>query len=914
MPELARLPSAVALLLLLGACAAPQNTGKPAAPAAPAAAVAASAPASAASAAVPGAVRPPEPGAPRPFAEVTRGAKVDEGLFPIWRNNEKAWIEIPKDMLDKPFMFSVNVSRSVGERGLYASQMTGGDVAEFHRIGNQIQLVALNTKYRATDDQGGRRAVEQGFSPSLLGSVPMAAAEHPERKSLLIDASFLFSDIPGYSTLLEYVYRLPFGPDRGNSYFESTRADPALSTLTARIHFATPRIPAPPLVMPPVPIPSPPQATPDPRSFFISYVYNFQKLTDEPMAPRLADPRVGLFSDSFFDLGNDQHINPRVHYINRWRLEKKEPEAALSEPVTPITYWLDKNIPAKYRASVEAGILEWNKAFEGIGFKNAIVVKQQPDDADWDDMDAAHASVRWLASSDVGFAAIGPHLSDPRSGEILDADISISEAMLRSGREFAHSEAPQAATTATTAFGELPAGDSKRMPTLSSLLGRNDPVCNYAQEAAGETAFALDVLEARGEIEPGSPEAEAFVQQMLKGVVMHEVGHTLGLMHNFKGSLLLTQAQLENKGYTEANGLSGSVMDYNALNIAAHGESQGSYHDTTLGPYDYWAIEYAYKTLPKETEAADLAKIAKRGETEPGLAYADDIDAGVGGYYDGMDPMVNRFDLGNDPLAFFKRRLQLSRELWTRVQAKPPVPGEDPLRRRRAIVDGFFQLFRTVDVAGKYVGGMYTQRDLPGAGGRPNFKPVENARQREALQAIDAGLFRSDSFRFKPEFLSTLTVDYREFNRGGPLNIAGLLLAVQTAAMDRLMSPLTAMRLLDMPNYVPPAQRKSLVSLSEVYDTMQRSIWSELKTGGDIDRLRRNLQREHLRRLQILLVKSPGVFPPDALSLTRLYATRLEGELRAALARGGYSVETRAHLAESLTGLSEALRATVVKG
>uniref|UniRef100_UPI00117CA218 zinc-dependent metalloprotease n=1 Tax=Pelomonas sp. KK5 TaxID=1855730 RepID=UPI00117CA218 len=898
-------------LLLLAACA----TKEPAAPAKPPngasapTAAAAPAPAAAASATAPGAIAvqaPPAPGALRPFAEITRGAKVDDGLFPIWRNNEKAWIEIPKEMLNKPFMFSVNIAQSIGERGLYASQMTGGDVVEFRRIGNQIQLMALNLKYRAAPDAGGRRAVEQGFSPSLLAATPLAAAEHPERKSLLVDASFLMADIPGLSTWLEYVYRIPFVPDRSNSSFEATRADAKLSTLTVRLHFATPRIPAPPLVPPPVPVPSPPQSIPDPRSFFVSYVYNFQALSETPMAPRLADPRIGLFSDTFVDLGSDVHINPKVHYINRWRLEKKEPEAAMSEPVQPITFWLDRNIPPQYRPAVEAGILEWNKAFERIGYKNAIVAKQQPDDASWDNMDAGHASVRWLAGVDVGFSAIGPHLSDPRSGEILDADISISEAMLRAGRETVRTELPSS---------EARKQDAQAAEALPPMLrARADQACSYAAEAATESAFALDLLEARGDIAPDSPEAQAFVMAMLKGVVMHEVGHTLGLMHNFKGSTLLTQAQLDDKAYTEAHGLSGSIMDYNALNVALTGERQGSYHDTTLGPYDYWAIEYAYKTLPKESEAADLAAIASRSNLDPALAYGDDIDAGVGGYYDGMDPLINRFDLGQDPLAFFKRRLKLSQELWARIQAKKPEAGEDPLHRRRAVVNGFFQLFRSADVVGKYVGGMYTQRDLPGSGGRPNFKPVENAKQREALQMIDAGLLRSDSFQqFKPEFLSSLTVDYRDFSRGGPLNISGMLLSVQMAALDRLMSPLVAARLLDMPNYVDPARRKGLVSLNEVQETLQRSIWSELKSGREIDRLRRNLQREHLRRLQILLVRAPAIFPPDALSLTRLHATELESELRAALGRGGYSVETRAHLAESLALLSEALKASVVK-
>ncbi|MEI6212441.1 MAG: zinc-dependent metalloprotease, partial [bacterium] len=395
---------------------------------------------------------------------------------------------------------------------------------------------------------------------------------------------------------------------------------------------------------PPVPSPTPPQATPDPRSFFVSYVYNFAALPQTPMATRLADPRLGHFMESFTDLSADMKANARVHLVQRWRLEKKDPTAALSEPVRPIVYWMDKNIPSRYRPAVQAGITEWNKAFERIGFKNAVLAKQQPDDADWDNMDAAHASVRWFVGADVGFA-IGPSHTDPRSGEILDADIGMSDVFARGARRFVVEDAASA----------------------SAPHSAHAAYCNYAQEAAAEMNFALDVLEARGDIAPDSPEAEAFVQAVITDTIMHEVGHTLGLKHNFKASTTISQAQLQDLSYTQAHGISGSVMDYNPYNLALSGERQGSYTNTTLGPYDYWAIEYAYRPLDPATEAVELGRIAARS-TESALAYGDDSDAGGGANNEGMDPLVNRFDLGDDPLAYYKKRLKLSQELWTRLQ------------------------------------------------------------------------------------------------------------------------------------------------------------------------------------------------------------------------------------------------------
>jgi hypothetical protein len=874
----------------------------------PTSAAAAPAPA-AARAAAPGASAPftavatarPDPAAPKPFDEVIKGATRQDGFVPVWRKDEKVWLEIPLSRLNEPFLFSANISHSVGERGLYGSQMGPSWLATFRKIGStQIQLLALNTDF-VSSNAPMKTALEQGFSPSLLGSSTIVSAPHPERKSVLVDASFLLSDIPGYSTALEAAFRLPLGLDRANSFFETTRATEDLTTLGVSIHFATPRLPAPPPVPTPL-MPMPPTTTPDPRSLFVGYVYNFTQLPAEPMRPRATDPRLGYFADTVTDLSRDLKANPREHFIKRWRLEKADPGAALSEVKKPIVFWLDKNIPVEYRKSVEEGVLEWNKAFERVGFKNAIVVKQQPDDADWDDMDSRHASIRWFTAADLGGLARGPSQSDPRTGEILDADIAVSDGFARVVRRSIVEDAPPGA-----------APRSNPNPRAARLQGRDDESCDYEEQSASEVDFALDLLEARGDIEPDSPQAEAYVQQVIRSTIMHEVGHTLGLKHNFKGSTIYTEAQLSDKAFTDKNGITGSIMDYNAVNLPLEGEAATDLTPTTIGPYDYWAIEYAYKPIAAADEAAELGRIAARS-TDPLLAYADDADAGGFPGNDGIDPRVNRFDLGSDPLAYYQRRLQLSRELWQRVQDRGARPGDDPTRQRRVLLAGFGQLGRAADLVGKYVGGMYTVRDLPGTTGRAAFTPVEPAKQREALQFLAKGLFNANSFRFRPEFLTGLSPDFNEWNRGGLVNVPQAVLQVQGAALDRLLSAGTASRLLDLPSYVGAGKRANIISLAEVYTTLQGSIWSELKSGSDIDRLRRNLQREHLRRIQALLLHGAGSLPADALSLVRLTATELQGDLRRAADNPRISIEARAHLQDSLSLLSEALKASMLRG
>ncbi len=860
----------------------------PAPPPPPAAAGASGAGAPGAGVAAPMPPRP-DPGAPRPFAEVINGATQQAGWLPVWRKAERFWIEIPEAQLQAdapPVLMSVNVGNAVGERGLYASQMGPSWLVSFRKLaGQQIQLVALNTQY-AADNLPLKVAVQEGFSNSLLASFGIASAPHPERKSVLVDASFLVSDLMGYSTSLERAFRLGYGLDRGNSFIEKAFTGADQASFNVRLHFATPRLPglsAP--NMPPVQLPS----TPDPRSLFVGMVVNFTPVPAQPMRPRLADTRLGHFTDVVTDLSDDRKARPRQSFINRWRLEKLDPSAPLSPPKQPIEYWLDKNIPVRYRAAVTAGVLEWNKAFERIGFKDAIVVRQQPDDADWSALDARHASVRWYVGADAS-VAVGPHHSDPRTGEIIDADIAMSDVFGRGARRLIVEDGGFATRTA--------------VPGLEALA------CDYSHRASAEMGFALDILEARGDVDPDSPEADAFAQAVVRDTITHEVGHTLGLRHNFKASTVFSQAQLRDKDFTTTHGISASVMDYNATNLPLEGERVSTLVNSGLGLYDYWAIEYAYRPLEPATEAADLARIAARS-TEPGLAYADDADAGYGP--GGIDPRANRFDLGDDPLAFWQRRLQLARELWQRVQQRGVRPGDDIARQRRALLRGFGRLGPAADMVSKYVGGVQTSRVPPGPGVGPAYLPVPARQQREALRTLAQGFFNADSFRFQPAFLASAVVDYEEGDRSGPPSVPAAVLQLQSTALDRLLSPGTATRLLEGSLYAPASERGQAMSLNEVYSTLQTAIWSELSSGREIDSLRRNLQREHLRRLQILLTRGPGAngLPADASSLLRWHATALQGQLRGALPRGNLSVESRAHLQDSLAQLSEALRASM---
>ncbi len=835
----------------------------------------------------------------RPFKEIVRGAREMPGLFGVYQKDEKVWLAIAPEQFDKPFLFTYNIPRSIGEKGLYSGQMGGAQLAVWRRIGNQVQLIARNTKFFAQQDTPQARFIADSFSDSLLASTGVAAAPHPDNKATLVEAnSLLFGDIPGYLTRLEAAFRMPFTLDTRNTSIAHLNNTPEMTAIAVQAHFSVPKLAAPPLTQPTPPtppLPPPPATTPDPRSLFVGFYYSFVQLPETPMSPRRADERIGHFVTTRNDYTTDTAPKTQVHYVNRWRLEKLDPTVPLSPPKVPITYWVDRNVPEKYRQAVTAGILEWNKAFEKIGIVGAIVVRQQTEQDTFDTMDARHASVRWFAGSDVGFA-IGPSIVDPRSGEILDADVGMSDAFARGARRLAAEDIGKPLAFDTTLAAAMTTPQQQQLYLA----------CHYAAEKSREVDFAIDLLEARG-LDMDGPEAEKLAQDYVKEVVMHEVGHTLGLRHNFRSSTAHPLQRISNPAFTQAQGLAGSVMDYLPFNLAVKGETQGDYVMTGLGPYDYLAIEYAYRPLDPAAERAELARIATRATTEAELAYATDEDAGNGSLALGIDPEVNRFDLGADPIEFYRKRVRITRELWDRLETLQLRPDESYERLTRSFASGFSQLARIAPLVAKYVGGVRHRRDRAGTG-RPLYQPTDVAKQREALALVTDTLFRPASFRLNPELVSRLAIDHFARTPNPDFSIANSVLNLQKAVLDSLLADSVAQRLLDSQDKV--ANPAALMQLSELYETLQSAIWSELSADGEISPLRRNLQREHLKRIATTLVRPAATTPADARSLQRENSRQLLRQIQTALGRQKHK-ETRAHLAESLDTLTEALKAPI---
>ena len=895
---------------------------------------AASAPAGSATAAPPAALAP---GQPPPFATVVKDAKHSDGLIGFWQREDKVWLELSPDDFNRPLFLSPKLSRGIGEAGIFGgSMMVPGSrvyerMVEFRRVHHIVQLVELNSDYLARDTKSPQaRAVAASFSHSILASVPVASLPHPEHKGVLVDAAGLFlNDMLGLGAALQRAFRQGYALEGRNTHFSTLRATPEMLVLNVNAHFYSASIAvATPGAPPGAPVPITPRALPDPRSMVLGIHYSISKLPAQPMARRLADARIGHFVTAVDDYSDDVARTPRQRFVNRWRLEKKDPAAALSEPVKPITFWLDNTIPLKYRESITRGVLEWNKAFERIGFKDAVVAMVQPDDATFDTLDVNIASIRWLTNASPWYGAIGPRHVDPRSGEILDADIafeSLSSRNIRSARaQVLTGRSPTdwlsvlQARDAMAEAGGASVGFTDRTHAGNAHFAHAhgaDEVCLQADLAAEQLGYALDVLDARGELEPDSAQAQEFVQAYLTDTTIHEVGHTLGLRHNFRSSRVYTEKQLSDRQFTSANGLAGSVMEYAPINLPRPGEIGGTPFQTTLGPYDYWAIEYAYKPIEAADEVAELRRIASRS-ADPQLAYGSDEDNFLG-----IDPESLHMDLGNDPVAFAKKRLEIARDLIKRQETRVLKPEADYAVLRRSVNYAVNDAGRAVGILSRQIGGVRTLRDHPGSGRDP-LLPVPAVIQREALEVLATQVLASDGLRISPALQRKLAPDFNE--RGDAIGSGDggvatdyspvtVMVNLQRALLAQLMSDGLASRLLDSEGKVDvstvngkPADR---FRLSELYSRITREIWSDLGAGGDIPVARRELQRDHASRLAATLLRPSSMGRADAKSLIRADTIALLARLNVAAKRPGGSAEARAHLADTAETLSQALAA-----
>ena len=826
------------------------------------------------------------------FAKVIKDFDKIEGLFELYRDPEenKVFLAIRPDQFDQIYLCSITRTQGDGYFFDSASLVSIGRGSGtfpfvFQRVGKKVFFAHKNVYYRAEPDAAIHRAVDRGLSDSILGVGSIEGQPHPETGAVLVDPSdFFIQDIASVSSRLRrYLKEGSYSFDDDNSYFGSLKNFPHNTEIDVVLHFTNdaPKMDIPTLA--------------DTRSFQHIYHYSLSNLPESDFRPRLADDRVGHFTTLYQDYTSVLKDDPYVRYVERWHLEKAEPKFKRSPPKKPIVFWLENTIPPEYRDAVREGILVWNKAFEPLGFEGAIEAKQQPDDAEWDAADVRYSVVRWMVQPGQGYA-VGPSRTNPFTGEIFDADIRISADFVR----YAYLE-----------FTELvnPVG---RELSPAAAMGHSSRLCDMADGLRQEAAFGWHLLEARAAAGGDEVDEKEFIRQLIVELVAHEVGHTLGLRHNFKGSTIHALDELHDRRVTDKEGISSSVMDYNPVNIAPEGHEQGEYYQTTLGPYDYWAIEYAYRPVDADSpasEQAQLDKIAGR-VAKKDLAYGTDEDAIY--WTRGIDPTAARWDLRDDPIAHYRDQIALSKELWAKVEDKFEQKGERYQTLRRVFGWGFRPYWSGAGNVSRYIGGIYHYRDHVGDGRLP-LQPVSPARQQEALDFLVEHVFGPDAFRWSPELLNKLAPErWVDFTwsvfdvRRIDYPIHDIVLRIQRRPIDRFYDPTLLSRLQDLELRYQGDETFGMVNL---FTGLRQAIWAELETGDSIDSFRRNLQRAQLQKLIGLVLRPAGGTPEDARTLARADLQTIAAQIEARLGGSGLDAYSRAHLEETKARIEAALEA-----
>ena len=580
---------------------------------------------------------PPRPG-PRPFAEVTRGAEHRPGYFDTYEKDDRLWIAIPRERLGQDFLMEMKLAQGIGANGLFGGTMLNlfeANVMTLERRGEQIFLLQKPTRFTGGTDAAVAQAVSLTFGPSVIDVAPIASFR-PDSAILIDVTNWFVSDLSGISQRVRFA--LATGPgqpppvpfDRQRSYLESVKSFPRNTNIRTRLTFR----PANPTNL---------ASVADGRFVSLSIHYTLTALPEVPMPVRIGDDRVGSILTARKDFSQDDSTF-FVRMVNRWRLERGEQVGDRWRPKQPITYYIDHTVPQRYRAAMKAGVEAWNSAFEAAGWVGAIRALDLPADADADDI--RYATLRWNVSDEPGYGAIGPSTVDPRTGEILDADMLYEASMFANYKNNWRRLASP--ITAGDAFEQaLGVGAWAVQSDRYELAGFVD-----AFEAQGATLRAA--LIARGELGPGDPVPDDFVMQSVKWVTMHEVGHTLGLQHNFRSSASTPNGQLHDRAFADDGGLYGSVMEYPAVNVAAPGRPNGYFYTPGVGSYDRWAISFAYTN-----DAADAQRIARQGADRRHLYGTNAESQGAGA----LDPTINTFDLGEDPLAWGRERSTLVRNI-----------------------------------------------------------------------------------------------------------------------------------------------------------------------------------------------------------------------------------------------------------
>jgi len=871
-----------------------------------------------------------------PWDETLEDTEEIDGFIPLHQKEDRTlYAEIPPDQLGQDFGLVLHISEGVGVFNLHNGlRLTDTRMMRFRRVGHKVHLVHRNTRFRA-DEGGMRTSMKENVGHSVVHSFDIES-QNDSTDALLIEVSdFLVSDYARIGERIKpYFNQKPTTLQDDKSYVQRAKGFEKNVEIDVSLNYQGSD---PPIIGG--------EAIPDYRSVPVGVRYSFFQLPEDPMQARYADDRVGYFVNAVKDFSRDRQSDPYLRYVNRWRLAPSDTAAyrrgELVEPEEPIVYYVDHTVPDAYRSYVKEGIEAWNEAFEAAGYENAVVARDAPDDSSWSAEDIRYSTVQWTAAHQMGYA-IGPSQTDPRTGEILNADILISAEFVRGWQETYGNLTPEAEADSAPVASSLRRTDRALDAMFPPRLARR--ACWAERGKAQQLGLQHAMLMARGQLDPGAPMPEEYLGAAVKDLVMHEVGHTLGLRHNFKASSGIPTEELHDERYTEEHGLSLSVMDYAPVNVALEKSEQGHYWNPGVGTYDEWAIKYGYMPIAEQgadgpltrdgpladtttAEENGLDKIAAES-SDPHHTYGTDEDAALGAY--AVDPLTNAWELGSDPLAFAETRTELVRAVGPKLDERLIEEGDRYHRLREATTALIQERYRSLQPVTKMVGGLYVARDHKGTpDARMPFRPVSAERQRDAVDLLVETAFAPDAFQFEPERLNKLAPNRRTY-WGTSLTLQidypvhEYVSTVQSGLLNDLLHPARMERMID--NQVR-AEDGDAYGPGDLLPRLTDAVWRELEAPPPrtptINSFRRTLQRTYTDRLVDFLLNTtswitlaPGdadqaTVPEDVRSLARLELAELSDRLGQMLDRRSMDRTTRAHLVETKERIDRALEASV---
>ena len=613
---------------------------------------------------------------------------------------------------------------------------------------------------------------------------------------------------------------------------------------------------------------------PDARKLRINVVYNFIQMPQSDYRPRYADDRMGIYDDIYLNFASDTTGDRLQRYLVRWNFDPADPSRP-SKARHPMVIYLSKTVPVAYRGAITEAVLVWNKALAKANILDGMQVRMQPDDPNWDPDDFRYSVIRWLNEATPGFGADSQTLFNPLTGEEIRTGVMVS---------------------ATVGFG---AHNTWRYLVDPIRYGRNT-----------------------------DPMPSKFLHDSVFATLVHEMGHNMGLQHNFIGSMAYTARDLQSSAFTARMGIASSVMEYAPINLWPRGTPQGDYSQSTIGPYDYYQIRYAYEPIPSartpEEEIPTLHRWANQW-SNPYDRYASDEDVSWNNGH-AADPRVEQGDLTNDPIGWCQTQMKMFRDGMNAVPSMFPQPAHSYEEESRAFGYMFGSYLRCPGIVSHWIGGQYLSRSHRGdPGAQPPIVPVPRATQKRAADVLNAYLFAANVLTVPPGILQHLSYDewaaygYTSWEGYGNLPAWAYNPSVRhDYAIEQkiLRAQMGAINFILQPDVLGRIQGNTLLSkdtatLGDVFEWLHAGIFNDL-SNHTITLTHRNLQSAYAARLAVLINKPAAGTPADAQAEARVELRRIASEAARAL-HGSHDAVTAAHLENLVHGANGSMNALVVR-